>query len=203
MIAPVRTGWAARPVARAVIAALMALMLVAAVAFGSTRAQRLATAAPRDFANLLHQSYGPYHGYSTCPPGQLFGSEIQCTAEFEQYGTWNRVGAIAHVNRTPISFSALVAIRWTRRWSPYTHRIIAGFGATGVASVNTPAEDWSFIGGGIYYAWKQHKRTATVGGYDGPDLGLQRFYSFHCDLRTHPIVCMNRFGDAIRYRPAG
>ncbi len=72
-----------------------------------------------------------------------------------------------------------------------------------MASVNTPDEDWSFIAGGIYYEWKQHRKFAVIDGYDGQGLGLGRFYLFRCDLRHPTIRCSNSFGDAIRYRPGG
>jgi hypothetical protein len=187
------------------VAAILVLTVAGSGASGTTRRQtQIAASATHAFRLLLHDRYGAFSGgYWTCPPGQLFGSQISCEAEFRQRGVWNRFGATANVATKPISFAYEGGVSWVRHWSPYSHYVIAGFGATGVASVNTPDEDWSFIGGGVYYDWKQHRHYVVVDGYDGDGAGLGRFYLFRCNLKSHPITCANRFGDSVRYRPQG
>lgn len=189
--------------AGSLVTALLVLTLATPALATSNRQRRIASTATSAFRGLLHHRYGAFRGFWTCPVGQFFGSQIFCEAEFRQGDVWTRVAATARVNTKPISFSHVGDVSWTRQWSPYTHRVIAGFGATGVASVNTVYEDWSFISGGVYYQWKQHHRYATIDGYDGPGLGLERFTSFRCRLRARPITCTNSFGDSIRYRPRG
>lgn len=158
----------------------------------------------RAFGRLLHRRYGTFHGYWTCPVGQLIGtSEIGCTAEFKRGGSWFRVSAVARATRRPVTFHYMHSVSWVRSWSAYTHSIVSGFGAKGVASVNTPDEDWSFLAGGMYYDWKKHRRNAVLDDYDGDGNGLTRFYWFNCHFGQTLVSCHNSFGDAIRYRPRG
>jgi hypothetical protein len=183
--------------------ALLLAGLLTGGALANVRAHKEAGVATKSFGRYLHRAYSSFHGYWTCPAGQLYGSRIYCEAEFRQGHVWYRATATAHVGRRPVSISNLSELFWFRRWSPYGGRVIRGFHTPGIASVNTKYEDWAFVAAGAHYDWQKHRRSAVVDGYDGQGLGLRRFYDFHCRIRRRLIRCTNHFGDSMRYRPLG
>jgi hypothetical protein len=188
------------------------LSLVLALAVGAVSSVGLATAAAnnrlavlatRAFGRVIHDRYGAIHGYWTCPRGQQYGSEISCLAEFRVAERWYSISATAHTSSAPISFARIQAESWRRSWSAYSSRFLRGFDTPGTASVNSPYEDWAFIGAGAYYNWKKHVTEGTVNGYDGQGLGYGRFTLFRCHAAPALVTCTNSFGDSIRYRPRG
>jgi hypothetical protein len=64
--------------------------------------------------------------------------------------------------------------------------------------VNGPAYDWGWLAGGAGDI--KDGQTRQVDAYDGNDTGLTRFFIFTC-TRRREITCMNKLGDAMRYRP--
>ncbi len=162
-----------------------------------------AARATRDFRHLLHQRYGTFRGYIICPAGQMFGTEVDCQAEFRQGTTWYRAYAIGNVGTDPTSFSHFFSDSWKRRWSSYSAASIRGFHTPGVASVNTPYYDWAFLAANAYQLWKKHRQSAVVDAFDGNVTGFRHFENFHCTFRPRRVFCTNAFGDAMRYRPTG
>jgi hypothetical protein len=180
---------------------LFVLVLSWGAAAATPVAKRLSALATRAFGGVLDSRYGAFKGYWTCPVGQQYGSEIYCEAEFRLAKTWYSVSATAHTSTAPISFSGISHVSWTRSWSPYSSKPLRGFSTPGTASVNSPYEDWAFIGAGAYYQWQKHRSFAVVDGYDGQGLGLGRFTLFRCRITQALVTCTNSFGDSMRYRP--
>lgn len=169
----------------------------------SRGARQLARRATRDYGQLLRQVFGSFHGYYTCPTGQLSGHQIFCRAEFHQGPTWFSASATADVRVNPTSFSNTSSVSWKRKWTRYSAAPLRGFNTPGKASVNTKYEDWAFLAAGAYYNWQHHKHFAVVDSYDGQGLGYERFDNFRCRIGQKMISCRNAFGDAMRYRPSG
>ncbi len=175
-------------------------IVLAALAMPATTQALTSSAADRTFHHWLVTHLGYTHGYYTCPAGQLSSSGVSCEAEFLVGATHHSVGAFV-TPRGGATVTHPYDSHWIRRWSPYSRRVIAGFGTPGSASVNSPYFDWSFIASGIYYeGWRQHRRAFTVNGYDGKGTGLMRFFSFRCHRQNDVAYCANSFGDSIRFR---
>ena len=185
-------------------AALTAALCVAAVqtaaASPSTRAPSpgAATAA---FGRLLHQLYGRFDGYWTCPGPAVLG-RVDCLAEVHIGLRRHQVVAAATFSHGVIWLDRVSAQTWTRRWSPFSRHFIlrSHEDAPGVVSVNSPAYDWGWLAVGAERV--KAGQTVPVSGYDGyVGKGVSRFYIFRCTWQGGLITCRNGLGDAMRYRP--
>jgi hypothetical protein len=146
----------------------------------------------------------PYpRGYWTCPQAQIVDGTGICIAEITVGTRIHQLRAVAMVQRGAIVLRYKSDTAWVRRWSPFRHRVIAGLGASGTASVNSPAYDWGWLAGQVHFKWQHHHSRFSAVAYDGPSLGLRHLYRFRCVTHRHTIRCTNALGDSMRYRPRG
>lgn len=157
--------------------------------------------ATRAFESWVRHRYRDVRGYWTCPIMQVTGNDAPCYAEVTSAGVHHLVGATARLSESRVTFVKPFDESWRRAWSPFSARYFGGFRVPGVASVNSPAFDWAFLGRGLYDAWKKHAARFTAYGQDGMIGGLERFFRFQCSASAASVVCVNAFGDALRYRP--
>jgi Tol biopolymer transport system component len=141
------------------------------------------------------------HGYWTCPVEQLYGSDITCLGEVEAGTTWHLDFATATQSGAQVVFTKPSDRAWTRAWSAYGSYVLRGFQTPGVASVNSPAFDWGWLGQQLSFEWKQHKAHFTAGACDGQCGGWQHIFNFNCSVVGSLVTCTNALGDSIRYRP--
>jgi hypothetical protein len=187
-------------------AACAAVVAVLALAAPSVASAGLTSArATRAFVQWLDQRYSSTpHGYWTCPAAQIYtGTQAFCVAEV-------RVGSRLHwVQAAPTVTAGGIVVQygydraWTRRWSRYSARPIAGFNTPGVAAVNSPAYDWAWLAAGVFYAWTQHRTQFVAGSYDGNAAGLSVLTDFRCRVARSVIQCANALGDSMKYVPDG
>ena len=184
----------------ATAAGAFALMLVLAAPGATSRSRAPSPAAAKvAFGRLLHQLYGPVHGYWTCPYQYPPGPSDSCLGEVHAGRQWHEVGADARSNHAEIVFDRLFAQTWKRDWSRYSHHWVAP--VPGVASVNSSAYGWGFLASGVVHL-KDGAHVKLL-GYDGDQAGWLRFYRFHCSRKGTLITCRNSLGDAMRYQPVG
>lgn len=183
-------------------------LLVAATATGAVaNAKPLTpTLATKTFGDLLHQVYGPLHGYWTCPRAQAYSGSYDCLGEVDADGRWHQYGARAERHHGIVDFHLPYAVTWKRRWSGfssrYTRRRGAAAMAPGTASVNGPAYDWAWLAGCAHEI--RTGQTRSCDAYDGQGGGWSKFFQYHCERETLNLVtCRNSLGDAMRYRPHG
>jgi hypothetical protein len=163
----------------------------------------VADAATQAFGRWLHSHYGSVEGYWTCPIAQRFDNRIDCLAEVHVVETRHLTAATATLSGGHVVFSRIRDTAWVRRWSPYSRRYLIGpqsFNVAGRASENSPAFDWSFIAQGAAGKWRRYG-AFHVDGYDGYAKGWSRSFDFACSVHRGLVVCVNAFGDAIRYKP--
>jgi hypothetical protein len=160
-------------------------------------------AATQAFGRWLHGRYGNVTGYWTCPIAQRYDNRIDCLAEVHLAETRHLTAATAMRSGTHVIFSRIRDTAWVRRWSPYSRRYLTGpqsFNVPGKASENSPAFDWAFIAQGVAGGSRRYG-AFHVDGYDGYAKGWSRFFNFACSANRSLVVCVNAFGDAIRYKP--
>lgn len=153
------------------------------------------------FGRALHQLYGRFDGYWTCPGPAVLG-RIDCLAEVRSGRQWHQVSAAASRGHRVVWINRVSAQTWKRRWSPYSRHYIlrsAERQVPGVVSVNGPAYDWGWLAAQAERV--KAGQTRKAGALDGDSTGLTRFYSFTCSRRYGLTTCRNAFGDAMRYRP--
>lgn len=154
------------------------------------------------FGRWLRARYGRrLMNYWTCPTGQINHNAALCLAEIRTGRVWHLIAATAKYRNGTVAIVSSSVRSWTRRWSKYSQRIIAGFGTPGRAQANSPAFDWAFLAAGANHGWKHHKRSFVLDAYDGNGTGFSRFFEFRCKVRSHVIQCTNAFGDSLKYRP--
>ncbi len=161
-------------------------------------------AATAALGRLLHQLYGGFHGYWTCP-GPAVDGRIDCIAEVHEGRLWHQVTVSARWRNGVVVFFTTTnrpAQSWVRHWSPYSrHYIVRSHeSAPGVLAVNSPAYDWGWLAG-LAQRLKdgETRQLGSVDGYTGPGFG--RFFTFICSRQSALITCRNALGDAMRYRP--
>jgi hypothetical protein len=193
-----------RAVATAAGVLALVVLLAAAGAAASTPSAPSPAAAKTAFGHFLHQLYGPVHGYWTCPHEDVPSAIDDCLGEVRAGGQWHQVAAEASNHGGEIDFGRVFGWTWTRHWWPYSRHFILRSRepqVPGVISVNSNAFDWGFLAQGLAHL-KDGGHTTRY-GYDGPQGGWSRFYTFHCARQGTLITCRNSLGDAMRYRPAG
>jgi hypothetical protein len=162
-------------------------------------------AATRAYGHWLGLRYGDIRGLWTCPVSQLYGDTIDCLGEFRAGKTWHMTGARASLSHNRVVLSKTSDIAWVRRWSKFSRKPLWRGGvrvASGLASANSPAFDWGWLGEAVLAFWT-HQRTFRVYDLDGPGGWPNRFFEFTCVVRNTLVTCTNSFGDSIRYLPNG
>ncbi len=155
------------------------------------------------FLRWISARYPHHHGYWVCPQGQIFGNSGVCLAEMKVGRQFHSLHASPTIQHGHVVLLYEYDTAWTRQFSPFTKRVIAGFHTPGTASVNSPAYDWAWLAGGAHYDWSHGQRVFSVLDYDGDSSGFDYLFTFHCRTHGPTIVCRNPLGDAIRYRPHG
>jgi hypothetical protein len=155
------------------------------------------------FRHWIASRYPTAHGYEACPSAQIFSGQGSCLGEVRVGRRWHQIGAAASVQHGAVALHYLRDTSWVRRFSRYGRHVIAGVGAPGTASVNSPDYDWAWLAAGAHAGWIGHRRTFSVDAYDGDSAGFGRLFMFHCRVRGATITCTNALGDAMRYRPRG
>jgi len=194
-----------RRLSPALVLTLLCILLVPGLAEGPTA--RAASLGQRDatrvFALWIRQRFPAVEGRWICPRAQVQMERVPCLGEFRAGGRWHEASAAAAEEGSETVIVEGAVRSWRRRWTPYTKRVIRGFGLPGRASVNgVPAADWPFLAAGASYDLR-HRRTTKVVAYDGNSSGFRPLVTFRCRRYRRLIKCRNRFGDAMRYRPGG
>lgn len=159
-----------------------------------------------ELSALLHwisSRYANAHGYWTCPSAQMNAGIGFCYAEIKAGARFHFLAATAKLEGNQVVLSSKSDTSWRRHWSRFTRHVIAGTGASGVASVNSPVYDWAWLAAGAEYGWRQHRRVFSANAFDGGSQGFGKFFSFRCHVHGRTITCTNSLGDSMRYRPRG
>ncbi len=185
--------------AAAVAAALVLLGAVPAAA----SARLTSASALSAFRGWISSRLPGARGYATCPQAQIFGNQGICLAEVKSAGRFHMLHAAPTLRHGRIVLLYKSDTAWSRRWSRFSQRVIAGFGTPGSASVNSPAYDWAWLASHAHYDWRRHLRSFSVVDFDGDSSGFEHLFTFHCRAGRRTITCTNALGDSIRYRPTG
>jgi hypothetical protein len=196
----------------ALIACSLALLLTACGS-ASHRVSSLpeapsAAAAAAAVERALHRQYGVVQdAYVTCaavsrkPPYRL------CHAQFHAGLKWRQVATPVYMRDTKTALVLPRSFSWTRRWTPYSHEPLVNMTTKpwppGVVSTNVDTRQGIYSTAGIALCAlllpNGEARTCPGGGASLP--GLATIYAFTCVRDDEVITCINRLGDAIRYRP--
>jgi hypothetical protein len=174
------------------------LVLVVSTSFAQPALARLVPVATA-FGEFIHHRYATATGRWACPDAQ----NGACLGEVRVGSRRHLISAVSKVGPRATTFVHVRDRSWVRRWSPYSKAVIRGFGAPGSASVNSPYFDWPLVAAGANDAWRRHRTTFDVRGFDGDSAGLGAFYDFGCAVHGTLIRCANALGDGIRYAPSG
>lgn len=153
------------------------------------------------FLHWISSGYPSAHGYWACPQAQIFSGQGICLAEVNVGTKRYLFSASAKLSGGKVTLLHKADQAWVRRWSRFSKRVIAGTGAPGTASVNSPYYDWSWLAAGTHAAREDHRSSFSLSAFDGFSKGFGRLFTFRCRASGGMIRCANTLGDAIRYRP--
>jgi len=179
--------------------------LASAPAARPMQAHASSNMAGKAFVHWLAKRHPGFKGPSVCPSShqaRQANGGIVCLAEMHKGKRCIQVWATASL-QAKVVFRHVSTSAWRRRWSKYS-RTHPKLYSPGKVSVNGWGDDWRWLVLGADALCRQkHRDSCTAWGLDGQWFGYDLFFKFHCHTHGQLIVCRNKIGDAMRWRPNG